>query len=87
MARTFQARGALIKTDGGSLNPDAVARFYQNTRNCGGFADGSCGLSPAARLRRFADLASAHVRYEERVLFPELQSHPYIAFAHEQDHT
>jgi hypothetical protein len=28
-------------------------------------------------LRKFADLASAHVRYEERVFFPQL--HPCVA--------
>ncbi len=27
------------------------------------------------RLRRFGDLLAAHVRYEERVIFPQLQSH------------
>jgi hypothetical protein len=30
-------------------------------------------------LRKFADLAGAHVRYEERVFFPQLQSHPCVA--------
>lgn len=39
----------------------------------------TCLLEPTMRLRRFADLVVSHVRYEERVIFPQLQSHPSIA--------
>jgi hemerythrin-like domain-containing protein len=86
MAHHFKCEEAFVKTAEQLLNPDAVARFLSEHEELRRLCDGSCGLSPAARLRRFADLASAHVRYEERVLFPELQSHPSVAFAHEQDH-
>jgi len=41
-------------------------------------ACGPCELEPAVRLKRFGELLAAHVRYEERVLFPQLQSHPSI---------
>ena len=41
-------------------------------------ACGSCELDLSARVQRFGELLAAHVRYEERVLFPQLQSHPSI---------
>ena len=41
-------------------------------------ACGPCELDLSARLHRFGELLAAHVRYEERVLFPQLQSHPSI---------
>lgn len=44
-------------------------------------ACGSCELEPAVRLKRFGELLAAHVRYEERVLFPQLQSFPGIGSA------
>jgi hemerythrin-like domain-containing protein len=36
-------------------------------------AAGPCDLEPVDRLRRFANLLRAHVRYEERAFFPQLQ--------------
>jgi iron-sulfur cluster repair protein YtfE (RIC family) len=44
-------------------------------------ACGSCELDVPARLQRFGELLAAHVRYEERVLFPQLQSLPDIGSA------
>ncbi len=79
MAAHFEQEERLIQMTEDTLDPASVARILSEHSELRRLAGGPCELAPAVRLRRFADLASAHVRYEERVFFPQLQSHPYIA--------
>ena len=79
MAAHFEQEERLIQMTEDTLDPASVARILSEHSELRRLAGGPCDLAPAVRLRRFADLASAHVRYEERVFFPQLQSHPYIA--------
>jgi hypothetical protein len=63
------------------LEAQAVARILAEHVELRMLACGPCLLEPAVRLRRFADLIATHVRFEERVFFPRLQSHPCVANA------
>jgi len=60
------------------LEPESIARIFAEHAEIRRLADGNCPIELTDRLRRFADLIAAHVRYEERVLFPQLQAHPGI---------
>lgn len=79
MAAHFEQEERLIEIAEGTLDPASVNRILAEHSELQRLASGPCELEPAVRLRKFADLASAHVRYEERVFFPQLQSHPDIA--------
>lgn len=79
MAAHFEQEERLIQITEDTLDPASVARILSEHSELRRLAGGPSELAPAVRLRRFADLASAHVRYEERVFFPQLQSHPYVA--------
>ena len=68
----------------GLLDAESVARIFAEHAELRMLACGPCALEPIARLRRFGDLLAEHVRYEERVLFPQLQSHPAIVSAAEE---
>ena len=81
MATHVEHEERLIKMAEGTLDPESVARILAEHAELRMLASGSCTLEPATRLRRFADLVSAHVRYEERTFFPQLQSHPCVAEA------
>jgi len=84
MADHFQREERLIQMAENVLDPESIARILSEHEELQRLASGPCGLEPAARLQRFADLASAHVRYEERVFFPKLQSHPRVGVADKQ---
>jgi hypothetical protein len=84
MDHHFRCEERLVKMAEDALDPDLVTRFLSEHAELRALADDSCGLSPATRLHRFGELASAHVRYEERVFFPHLQSHPSVVFADEE---
>ncbi len=79
LAAHFAQEEALVRLAEASLDAEAVARFFAEHAELRELACGSCALESAARLRRFGDLLAAHVRFEERVLFPQLQSHPRVA--------
>lgn len=81
MAAHFEREERLIRIAQDALDPQAVTRVLAEHAELRILAAGPCALEPAARLRRFADLISAHVRYEERTLFPQLQSHPCVTDA------
>jgi hypothetical protein len=84
MAAHFEQEERLIEMAEDTLDPVSVNRILAEHSELRTLACGPCELEPAARLRKFADLASAHVRYEERIFFPQLQSHPDIANDHTQ---
>jgi len=71
----------LIQVAEDTLDPESVARILAEHGELQMLASGPCTLEPAERLRRFGDLLGAHVRYEERTFFPQLQSHPCVAAA------
>lgn len=79
MAAHFEQEEQLIRLAAEALDPEFVARILTEHDELRMLACGPCDLEPAVRLRRFADRVVAHVRYEERVFFPQLQSHPCIA--------
>ena len=81
MAAHFDEEERLIRIAENTLEAQAVARILAEHSELRALANGPCSLEPAVRLRRFADLIVTHVRFEERVFFPQLQSHPCIANA------
>ncbi len=78
MSAHFEQEEQLIQLAAEILAPESVVRIFAEHAELHTLACGPCVLEPAERLRRFADLVVAHVRYEERVLFPQLQLHPCI---------
>lgn len=84
LAAHFAQEEALVRLAEESLDAATVARFFAEHAELRMLACGPCALEPAARLRRLGDLLAVHVRFEERVLFPQLQSHPRIAFMTEE---
>jgi len=81
MAAHFEQEEQLIRLAAEMLDPESVARIHTDHEELRTLACSPCSLKPTERLRRFADLVVAHVRYEERVLFPQLQLHPGIESA------
>lgn len=79
LASHFVQEEALLRLTEDTLNAEIVARILTEHEELRMLACGPCELDSAARLRRVGELLAAHVRYEERVLFPQLQSHPRIA--------
>jgi hypothetical protein len=81
MAAHFDEEERLIRIAEDTLEAHAVARILAEHAELRMLASGPCSLEPAVRLRSFADLIVTHVLFEERVFFPQLQSHPCIADA------
>ena len=79
MAAHFEREEQLIRMAKDTLDAESVTQILFEHSELRRLASGPCELEPAARLCKFADLASAHVRYEERVFFPQLQSHSCVA--------
>ena len=84
MAAHVEQEERLIKIAGDMLEPESVTRILAEHAELQTLAGGPSVLEPAMRLRRFANLISAHIRYEERTFFPQLQSHPCVADADAQ---
>lgn len=61
-----------------AVDAESIDRILAEHAELRMLACGSCELDVPARLQRFGELLAAHVRYEERVLFPQLQSFPGI---------
>lgn len=81
LAAHFAQEEQLLQLAEDALNAECVIRVFAEHAELRMLACGHCELESAARLRRFGDLLAAHVRFEERVLFPKLQLHPCIASA------
>ena len=79
LAEHFEREERLIQTVVDELDSEAVTRINAEHAELRLLALGPCTLEPAARLQRFGDLLGAHVRYEERIFFPQLQSHSRFA--------
>lgn len=78
LAAHFEQEERLLNSARDVLNPTSIARILAEHAELRLLGSKPC-LEPAARLHRFGELLSAHVRYEERVIFPQLQSHPCVA--------
>jgi hypothetical protein len=78
LVRHFEVEERLLETVGSALDVEMAARIRAEHEELRGLACNSCELDPMERLRRFGDLLGSHVRYEERIVFPQLQSHPGI---------
>ena len=85
MSAHFVEEERLIELAKEKLDADAVARVLSDHAELRILAAGPCLLEPRARLRRFGELLSAHVRYEERVFFPQLEPHAFTASATSTD--
>jgi hemerythrin-like domain-containing protein len=83
MASHFEREERLIQLAKDALDARSAQRVMAEHAELRMLADGPCDLEPAARLRRFANLLRGHVRYEERVLFPQLQAHASVGNAGE----
>lgn len=78
LVRHFEVEERLLETVGSVLDAEVAARIRAEHEELRGLGCNSCELDPMERLRRFSDLLGSHVRYEERIVFPQLQSHPDI---------
>lgn len=74
MSSHFEQEEQLIRLAGDALDTQSAQRIMAEHAQLRMLAGGPCDLEPADRLRRFANLIRTHVRYEERVLFPQLQT-------------
>ncbi len=75
LAVHFEQEEQLIRLAADVLDPESVARILVEHAELRMLSCGPCLLETAVRLRQFGDLLAAHVRYEERVIFPQLQLH------------
>ena len=74
----FAREEQLLRLAADAVDAESIDRILAEHAELRGLACGPCELDLPARLHRFGELLAAHVRYEERVLFPQLQSHPSI---------
>lgn len=81
LAEHFAQEESLVGLAADVLALESSARIFAEHAELRMLACGPCLLEPALRLRQFGDLLAAHVRYEERVLFPQLQLHSSMTSA------
>ena len=74
----FAREEQLLRLMVDAVDVESVGRILAEHAELRLLACGPCELDLPARLQRFGELLAAHVRYEERVLFPLLQLHPSI---------
>lgn len=74
----FAREEQLLRLAADAVDAESIDRILAEHAELRSLACGPCELDLPARLRRFGELLGAHVRYEERVLFLQLQSHPSI---------
>lgn len=74
----FAREEQLLRLTADAVDAESTGRILAEHAELRSLACGPCELDLPARVHRFGELLAAHVRYEERVLFPQLQSHPSI---------
>jgi len=77
----FAREEQLLRLAADEMDAQSAVRVLAEHAELRLLTSGSCELDVPARLQRFGELLAAHVRYEERVLFPQLQSFPGIGSA------
>lgn len=78
LVRHFEVEERLLETVGSAFAAEVAARIRAEHEELRRLACNTCELTPIGRLRRFGELLGSHVRYEERIAFPQLQSHSCI---------
>ncbi|SET24467.1 Hemerythrin HHE cation binding domain-containing protein [Nitrosospira multiformis] len=81
LVRHFEVEERLLETVGSAFAAEVAARIRAEHEELRRLACNTCELTPIDRLRRFGELLGSHVRYEERIAFPQLQSHSCITKA------
>lgn len=74
LAEHFAQEEVMLRDAVGTLSAEAVARILAEHAALRALACESHHLDCSLRLHRFGELLAQHVRYEERELFPVLQS-------------
>jgi len=74
----FAREEQLLRLAADAVDATSADRILAEHAELRSLACGPCELDLPARVQRFGELLAAHVRYEERVLFPQLQSHPSV---------
>jgi hypothetical protein len=77
LAAHFEEEDRLLDAAKDVLDPASLARILAEHAELRLLGSKPC-LEPVARLRRFGELLNAHVRYEERVIFPQLQQELFL---------
>ena len=70
----FDQEETLLQRFSDRLDDASITRVLAEHAALREFIDGLDTLRSVERLRCFGELLAAHVRYEERVLFPQLQT-------------
>ncbi|HKX52562.1 MAG TPA: hemerythrin domain-containing protein [Nitrosospira sp.] len=78
LAAHFEQEERLLETAEDVLDAETIAQIFAEHEELRRLACNSCELDRVERLRRFSELLGSHVRYEERIVFPQLQSHPCV---------
>lgn len=73
MAAHFAHEERLLALAKGALDADCVTRVASDHALLRNLIVGPCMLQPLERVRQLGELLAAHVRFEERVVFPQLQ--------------
>lgn len=74
MAAHFQSEEQLLAIAKDSLDPQVAVRIFSEHAMLQQLIVEPGMLESCERLNRLGELLAAHVRYEERVLFPQLQA-------------
>lgn len=73
MAAHFAKEEQLIQAASGNIDHELMVRIFADHAALKMLSSESCKLDAIERLQRFADLIVMHVRFEERIVFPQLQ--------------
>lgn len=73
MAQHFAKEEQLLRAESKKLDEKSIARIFSDHAELEMLCCHSCELDVMKRLQRFADLMVSHVRFEERVIFPQMQ--------------
>lgn len=79
MAEHFELEERLIAQIGRDLDAQSVMQVLSEHAELRLLVKPEYKIEPADRLRRFGEVLYAHVRFEERHFFPQLQIHPGLA--------
>lgn len=79
MAEHFELEEQLIAQTGKDLDTQSVMQVLSEHAELRLLVNPEYKMDPADRLRRFGEVLYAHVRFEERHFFPQLQIHPGLA--------
>lgn len=85
MAAHFVKEEQLLQIEPRKLDDETIARIFSEHAELRMLCCHSDELDVMERLQRFASLMVTHVRFEERVIFPQLQIEPVVAEKKEAD--